>query len=70
MEDLNIPVALVSGSVDECATPYSVDWLNQQIGVNGTNQVVFNQEYPMGHLSFTLAKDMSWLIDDVMPVIE
>ena len=40
-------------------------WLAEQIAPN----VVFNQEYALGHLSFTLAKDMRWFKEDVMSVI-
>jgi len=65
LADMTVPTALVSGSYDPLGDPTDVAWLADQL----KNITVFNQEYPLGHLSFTLAKDMSWFSDDVMGVI-
>jgi len=61
---MSVPTALVSGSYDKLADPTDVAWLNDQL-----SNVVFAQEYPLGHLSFSLAKDMTWFSQDVMGVI-
>ena len=65
LQDLSIPVAIFSGSLDKLADPADVATLVQQLGSN----VVFNQEYPLGHLSFGLAKDMTWFSNDVVNVV-
>ena len=65
LKDLNIPVAVFSGSYDKLADPTDVASLVEALGSN----VVFNQEYPLGHLSFGLAKDMSWFSGDVVNVM-
>lgn len=58
-------MAVFSGSYDELADPIDVASLVSMLGSN----VVFNQEYPLGHLSFALAKDMTWFTNDVVNVI-
>ena len=65
LQDFNLPTALVSGSYDELADPDDVAWLHDQI----SDHVVFAQQYPLGHLSFLIAKDMSYFTDDVVPLI-
>lgn len=42
-----------------------VDWLNQQLG----DRVVYYAQYPMGHMSFAIAKDMSFFKVDAMALI-
>jgi lysosomal acid lipase/cholesteryl ester hydrolase len=66
IENLLLPVAVFSGSYDKLADPTDVATLVQQLGSN----VVFNKQYPLGHLSFALAKDMSWFSGDVVSVID
>jgi len=65
IHDLSIPVAVFSGSYDKLADPTDVATLVEQLGSN----VVFNKQYPLGHLSFALAKDMSWFSGDAVSVI-
>jgi hypothetical protein len=33
------------------------------------SSIVFHKEYPLGHGSFSLAKDMSWFSGDVVDLI-
>ena len=66
LQDISIPIALVSGTFDLVADPADVAWLAEQVA----EQVVFNQEYPLGHMSFTLAKDMSWFDGPVLNLID
>lgn len=65
IQDFNLPVAIFSGLFDKLADPTDVATLVQQLGSN----VVFNNQYPLGHLSFALAKDMSWFSGDVVDVM-
>ena len=37
LENISVPVALISGSIDTCATPADVAWLSEQLG----DKVVF-----------------------------
>lgn len=64
LENLDVPVALFAGSYDKIATPDNVEWLNDQI----SDKVVHKAYYPLGHLSFALAKDMSYF-DDVLTLM-
>ena len=66
IQDLSIPVGLFSGSYDELADPTDVANLAQQLGSN----VVYNQQFPLGHLSFGLALDMSWFTEDAVDLIK
>ena len=65
LEDFDIPVALFQGSLDKLADPTDVEWLTQQI----SNKVVFRQMYELGHMSFAMAKDMTWFKEDVVQVM-
>ena len=62
LENFNVPTALVVGTYDKLADPTDAAWLNEQI----KDSVVFYEEYPLGHVSFVLAKDMSWFTNDVV----
>ena len=54
-------IVQIVGTVDELADPEDNKWLNEQLGDN----VVFYKEYKLGHLSFAIAKDTTYL-DDVI----
>ena len=60
-----MPTALIAGTYDKLADVTDVAWLNEQI----KDKVVLYKEYPLSHLSFVLAKDMSWFTDDIVPLI-
>ena len=65
LENFKVPVALIQGDTDRLADPTDVEWLNSQI----ESHVVFRKMYSLGHLSFTLAKDMSWFNEDVVDLM-
>ena len=65
LSDYNMPTILVAGTLDKLATLSNVAWLKDQI----SDKVVLYKEYPLGHMSFALAKDMSWFTDDIAPMI-
>ncbi len=44
------------GSKDELADAKDNEWAKTQL----TKSLVFYQEYPLGHLTFMVAKDMSY----------
>ena len=62
---LDFPIALFSGSFDLLADTTDVKWLSDNLGKN----VVFNKTYKLGHMSFAIAKDMSFFQVDVMSVL-
>jgi hypothetical protein len=60
-----VPIALLGGSSDLLVSVTDVDWLNQQLGDN----VVWYKQYSLGHMSFAIAKDMTWFKEDAMNII-
>ena len=62
LENFNLPTAIFSGSLDKMADPADVAWLEEQI----KDHIVFQGEYELGHLSFAMAKDMSYFTGDVV----
>ncbi|CAI2370347.1 unnamed protein product [Moneuplotes crassus] len=58
-------VAMFYGTADLLATPGDSLWLKEQLG---SNAITFS-EYKLGHMSFLLAKDMSFF-DEVMEVLK
>ena len=65
LEKFNVPTALVVGTYDRLADAKDAEWLHDQI----KDKVVFYEEYPLGHVSFVLAKDMTWFTNDVVNLI-
>ena len=66
LEDISIPIALFSGSVDVLASPGDVAWLSEQLG----DKVVFQKEYLFDHFSFVIARDMTYFREDVVGVLD
>lgn len=66
MEDISIPIALFSGSVDVLASPGDVAWLSEKLG----DKVVFQKEYLFDHFSFVIARDMTYFREDVVGVLD
>jgi pimeloyl-ACP methyl ester carboxylesterase len=60
-----VPIALFGGSTDLLVSKTDVDWLNDQLG----EAPVWYKQYPLGHMSFAIAKDMSWYKQDVLNLI-
>ena len=48
------------------ATVADNDWLVTQLN---PETLVWHELYPLGHLSFTLAKDMSYFSEDVVDLV-
>ena len=65
LDQITVPTAFAVGSDDLLANPQDAVWTAYQIG----DAVVFYEEYKLGHLSFTMAEDMSWFTNDVMTLI-
>mmetsp|Transcript_35515 Transcript_35515/g.54332 ORF Transcript_35515/g.54332 Transcript_35515/m.54332 type:complete len:452 (+) Transcript_35515:19-1374(+) len=63
---LDFPIAVFSGSKDLLADPKDVAWTVSQFQ---PDNVVFNHEYYLGHMSFGIAKDMSWFEVDLMAIL-
>lgn len=62
---LDFPIAIMSGDGDKLAAPKDVAWTAQQL----SKSLIFNHEYHLGHMSFAIAKDMSWWTVDAMAII-
>ena len=61
-------IAMFVGSLDKLATVEDNRLLREQLEV-GAN-VVFYREYELGHLSFVLARDMTWFKEDVVRILK
>ena len=58
-----IPIALFGGKEDKLATEEDIEWLKLKIGEN----LVFNKIYEkMGHLSFLMSNDLTWINDAIL----
>ena len=60
-----VPIAIFGGNSDLLVSVTDVDWLNEQLG----ETPVWYKQYPLGHMSFAIAKDMSWFKIDVLNLI-
>jgi hypothetical protein len=56
----NIPIALFSGKYDILSCPKDVEWLANELN---KDVVVYYKEYELGHDSFIIGKDMSYMND-------
>merc|ERR1711935_473480 len=65
MKNLKFPIAVMSGSDDKMANPTDVAWTVNQF----KDQVIFNHQYEMGHMSFAIGKEMSWFTVDAMAIV-
>ena len=61
IDNLDIPVALLSGDLDRLADPLDVAFISEQLG----DKVVFQKQYHLDHFSFAIAKDMSFFDDAI-----
>ena len=61
IENLDIPVALFSGDLDDLADPADVAFISEKLG----DKVVYQKQYHLDHFSFALAKDMSYFNDAI-----
>jgi hypothetical protein len=52
------------GTEDELGDPIDCQWLKDEL-----KTVVYYKEYPMGHASFMVGKDMSYFNKDVIPLL-
>jgi len=57
---------LLSGDVDELATPKDVLWLSEQI----FDKVVFQKQYHLNHVGFVDANDMSFFTVDAVAQLQ
>ena len=66
IDQLSLPTGLFIGSYDKLATVADNEWLVSKINAD---VLKWHQVYPLGHLSFTLAKDMTYFREDVMNLV-
>jgi len=62
---LNFPLAVLSGSEDGLANPEGIAWTVEQL----KDTIIFDHEYYLGHLSFVIGKDMSFMTVDTMAIL-
>jgi len=62
---LKFPLAVFSGSKDLLADPKDVAWTVAQM----KDTIIFDHEYYLGHMSFAIAKDMSFFTVDTMAIL-
>lgn len=65
MKAIDFPIAIMSGSKDLLADPQDVKWTAAQLN----HTLVFNHEYYLGHMSFAIAKDMSFFTVDALAIL-
>ena len=66
LKNIKFPVAFYYGGNDNIANPTDAEWTAKQLD----HTIVVRKEYlKFGHLSFAMAKNMTWFSDDVIPVI-
>ena len=61
----DVPIALIAGSKDHLSTVEDTRWALNEL----SQQVVFYKEFNLGHLSYFIAKDMSYFREDVMSIL-
>ena len=61
-----VPIAIIGGLKDTLATPPDTDWLYEQLG---DNVVYYKQLEGITHLTFMLGKDMSYVSNEVIPLL-
>ena len=66
LDQLSLPTGLFIGTYDKLATVADNEWLVTQLNAD---TLIWHEEYPLGHMSFSLAKDMSWFTEDVMNLV-
>jgi len=62
---LDFPLAILGGQQDQMADPEDVEWTAGQL----KNTTIFYHQYYLGHMSFAIAKDMSWFDVDVLAIL-
>lgn len=65
MSLIDFPIAMLAGSEDLLADPKDVVWTHAQL----EHTTIFYYMYYLGHMSFAIAKDMSWFGVDVMALL-
>jgi len=67
IENINkVPIAMFVGKNDKLADPTDAEWTRNTIG----SDVFHYQEINGGHLTFFIAKDMTWFNEDLMDLIK
>lgn len=58
-------MAVFYGEYDKVATVSNVEWAIGKM----QDAIVYAHKYPLGHMSFMMARDMSFFTDDVMSIL-
>lgn len=65
LENITVPTAMIVGKADKLADPQDAEWTRDTIG----KAVIHYQEVEGGHLTFMIAKDMTYWTTDVMNIL-
>ena len=65
MSLIDFPIAILAGEKDLLADPKDVEWTYEQL----KHTTIFYYMYYLGHMSFAIAKDMSWFTVDTMALL-
>lgn len=65
LDKIDMPIGIFYGKYDRLADPTDVNILKRMVEKNLVNFT----EYPLGHLSFAIAKDMTWFSNDVVNLV-
>lgn len=66
LDQISVPTALFYGTLDKLADVADNLWLTKQIS---PDYLAWSKAYELDHLSFSLAKDMTWFKQDVMSLV-
>merc|ERR1719375_1562961 len=72
LSKIQVPMILAHGDLDELADVKDVEWLadEKQSGLKVSELLVSKNLYHFGHNSFTMSKDATWFLNDIIPTIE
>jgi hypothetical protein len=66
LSKIRVPTALLTGDIDTLGDQKDVKWLKEESGLN----YMFAKEYHFAHGTFNIAKDASYVHEDLIPLIE
>ena len=68
----NIKTAIFHGDMDSLSNPQDILWLISPGGESGfdSSLIIFNRELHFSHNTFTIGNDMSYVSDNVIPLIK
>lgn len=70
IETINqVPIAMFVGENDKLADPTDAEWTRDTIAQDNVGEIIHYSTIKGGHLSFMIAKDMTYWTTDVMAIL-